>query len=239
MSMRLHPQEFPDVILLLGTDAAGKDYVANILSEMIHEAGGDVQKRRGFFSSKSSRTKDSTRKSLLSHAQEILFLALYPWVGALLPLMLTGLIRLDMRRYVKTDKKLIVVGHHGLRALAFHLGYSSKSRNSFAVPEHLKKAFQLMQRKTQAHIIVLDVHNDVRRRRLLSRAEKGKHDYFDRYMLAHSARSERIEACLVRVASELFGGTLLENNDLGETDLRRRLFLSFAAPKDRAVSIDD
>ena len=221
------PHDLPDVFLLLGTDAAGKDYVANILAKMIHEGGGIVQKRRGFFSANSSRMKDSTKKSFFDYAQERLFLALYVPLAPLMPMFLHGLMLFDMARYRQPESKLIVIGHHGLRALAFHLARNEKTASSFLLPAYLRKTIGLMRKKTRAHVIVIDVNESIRQRRISDRVAAGREDFLDIYMVLNRARADRIEGSLVRVATELMGGAKLTNDDLPEKDIRSFLSNSF------------
>lgn len=224
-----HPHTIPDVVLILGTDAAGKDHVANILADMIHEVGGEVQKRRGFLSGSPSRTKDSTKKSLWQHAQELVFLSLYARVGPLLPLAVCGVARLDAMRFKEPERKLIVVGHHGLRALAFYLGDKPERRAALALSGCLENAFQAMRERTNLHTIVIDIHHDVRKQRLTARGATGDQDFFDRYMLKHVGLGERIEASLVNLAQKYLDATLITNNDLSEQEIRAKLAHSFQA----------
>jgi hypothetical protein len=228
MTMSVHPPPVvPDVILILGTDAAGKDHVANILSHMIREGGGHVQKRRGFFSATPSRTKDSTKKSLIDYAQERLFLATHGLIAPLMPALVGGVLLGDRLFFSRPDHKLIIIGHHALRALAFHLGRSKKSASSFCLPDYLKNTIGQTREAVNPHVIVLDVDEKIRRRRISDRVATGTEDYLDKYMVLHRERADRIEHCLVRVATELMGAHLLTNNDLPEKAIRAFLENSF------------
>ncbi len=226
MSFFHAPHDIPDVILLLGTDASGKDHVANVLERFIRKRGGNVEKRKRFFSSRPTNESSSIQKGLFDHLQESAFLALYPRMGAVLPFFMNALIRWDVARFRAPDKKLIVVGHNGLRALAFHWGRSERSAAAFHVPAYLREAFRKAKEKTGAHAIVLDVHHAVRQARIASRMRHNVADLFDRYMMQNPERSERIEACLVLAARELLGAQIMLNNDLHEEEIVAQLNLA-------------
>lgn len=221
MPYRYPPYDFPDVILLLGTDASGKDYVANVIEKMIREAGGDVEKRKRYFSGRVTHETSSLHKSFLDVAQEFLFLAFYPYLGKLLPLAMNLLIRFDLARFRPADKKLIVVGHSAVRALAFYWGRENASASVFDIPDYLCSTLRLVREKTGVHAIILDVEHDVRQARINRRLRHGVSDRFDRYMLEDPVRSERIEECLIRAAQQLLGAVVMANNDLHETEIRK------------------
>lgn len=229
----LPPADFPDVLLLLGTDAAGKDHVAGILETMIREAGGEVEKRRRFFSGAVTVEASSTDKGLLDTVQEILFLLLLPPLGGLLPFLVNRLILRDIRRFARPAKKLIVVGHNGLRALAFYLGHSRRLSAERRLPGYLIDTLQLLRQKTGAHIIVLDVEDHIRKQRIGERLASGKADKFDQYMAADGSRSERIESALMHLAMQHMAGVLITNNDLTEEELRNEICRGLLAGRDR------
>ncbi len=219
MPYRHTPHDIPDVILLLGTDASGKDHVANVLERFIRKRGGDVEKRKRYFSGRPTDEASSIHKSFFDHLQERVFLALYPRMGALLPLLMNAMIRWDVARFSAPDKKLIVVGHNALRAMAFHWGHSESSAAAFHIPTYLREAFHKANEKTGAHAIVLDVDHAVRHARIASRVRRRVADSFDRYMMQDPARSERIEACLVSAARELLNAQTMINNELLEEEI--------------------
>lgn len=211
------------MILLLGTDAAGKDHVARILVDMIHECGGEAHKRRGFFSAGYSRTKDSTQKSLLHYAAERAFLVLFRPLCFMIPIVLFFLVRLDLWLFRRPEGKLIIVGYHGLRALAFYLAQAKEEDGKSAIPSYIRRVFAKVRGQMGLKAIVLDVDEVIRKRRIDARSEKGKEDFFDRYMLNHPQQSERIERSLVSVSQVLLGAARLTNNDLQESEIRERL----------------
>lgn len=216
------PHHFPDVILLLGSDASGKDHVAVVIEAMLREAGGTVEKRRRFFSGKLTREASSTSKNALDTLQEILFLSLHAMLGPLLPRLIDLVIRRDLRRFRPPAGKLVVVGHNGLRGLAFYFG-RSRSSGPIRLPPYLQRTFARLREETAAHIIVLDVEDHIRKRRIAERLATGRADRFDRYMAADGRRSERIEACLVELVCSHLGGVLIANNDLGDEELQAQI----------------
>lgn len=229
MSYDYPPHDLPDVILVIGTDASGKDYIAKVLEDMIRESGGEVEKRKRFFSGSVTTAVCSTNKGLLDRAQEALFLALYPFFGSLILLVFSLWTRWDIYKFRAPQKKLIVVGHNGLRALAFYWARHMTADGGFSIPSFLKRTFSFLIEKTGAHVIVLDVDHDVRQQRINDRVETGLADNFDLYMLENSERSEAIESCLVKGAQELLGATLMINNNLKVEELRDRLRCLFCA----------
>jgi hypothetical protein len=228
------PYGFPDVILLLGTDASGKDHVAGIIETMIAQAGGTAEKRRRFFSGAITREASSTGKNWLDTLQEVLFLSLHALLGPLLPRLLDLLIRRDLQRFRRPAGKLVVVGHNGLRGLAFHFGNSRRSTGPILLPPYLQRTFARLRAETGAHIIVLDVEDHIRKRRIADRLATGQADRFDRYMAADGRRSERIEACLVDLVCRHLGGVLIANNDLSDEELQERILSGFQSAGDRA-----
>ena len=64
MTSNIQPKEIPDVILLVGTDASGKDHIANLLVEMIEEAGGQVEKRKQYLTGKHAQEESGSHKKV-------------------------------------------------------------------------------------------------------------------------------------------------------------------------------
>lgn len=220
--------DIPDVVLLIGTDAAGKDHVANILVKMITEAGGKAEKRQRFFSGSVTHAASSEHKSRFDTFQEKVFLRLFPSLGVTLPYAAALATRWDLFRFKKPKRdKLVVVGHNGLRALAFYLGNTFVSERDITIPAYVENSLRLIREKTGAHILVLDVEDHIRQKRIAARIEVGAEDTFDRYMKSDSIRSEHIEACLVHLVTEKCDGVLLENNDLTEDELSIKMLKSF------------
>lgn len=231
MKPKHFPWEYPDVILVLGTDAAGKDHVANLLVEMIRDSGGEAEKRKRFFSGEATEAASSEKKSFVDTLQEKAFLLLFERLGFLLPFLMSCVIRWDLKRFQPPahEKKLVVVGHNALRALAFHMGQRFWDSSHQQLPWYLRSALAKMKRATGAHVIVLDVEDGIRKARINARLANGSEDTFDRYMHSDGERSERIEASLVSLACSQLGATLIENNDLDADELQSMLRADFSS----------
>lgn len=70
---------------------------------------------------------------------------------------------------------------------------------------------------------MLDVAPATRRRRIAARHRSGMGDPLDRYMLADPERAERIERCLVELATRYLNAAVIENDDLDDATLEREL----------------
>lgn len=228
MATQYKPHKWPDVILLIGTDASGKDHIANVLEKMICDEGGLVEKRMRFFSASPTRQKTSTNKNIWDNFQEVVFLNVYRYLGPLLPLLLTGLLFYDLYRYRRADKKLVVVGHNCLRALAFYWAEHLRPDGSLIIPNYLNYAFSKLKEKTGVEVLVLDVSHHIRKKRIMRRVEQGLADRFDLYMLSDPVRSERIEACLVLGAVSLLQANLMMNDDICDDEVKATLDKIFA-----------
>lgn len=224
---RFKPEHLPDVILVLGTDAAGKDHVATILLEMINDGGGEAEKRKRFLAGAATVEVSSENKGWTDTFLEKLFLALYPYLSFLLPRLVHLATRYDSRRFRKPDKKLVVVGHNGLRGLAFHLGNNSEPSGTLTLPGYLDTTLREIKKSTGVCTIVLDVEDTIRQKRIQQRMAAGSEDNFDRYMSADGQRSERIEAWLVELAQTYLDPVLIENNDLSHDELKEQILRGF------------
>lgn len=211
----------PPVLLILGTDAAGKDYVADFLIRHWQAAGYTVEKRAGGFSASAVDDRSSSeRKGRWGRFQEQVFIRLFPLLRPLLPVVAGWLLRRDRRRFRPADRPLVVVSHTALRLLAFVQGQDlSPPPLSIA----LQQALRALRETTKATVIVLDVDPDTRQRRIAVRIQQGTVDPFDRYMQAHRERAERIEGYLVTLATHHLQAKVIKNNDLDETALEAAL----------------
>lgn len=223
----METRSFPECTVIIGTDASGKDHVANILVAMIEQAGYRAQKRARLLSGKKTTTEDSSNKGWLDTLQERLFLLLYRRLGFLLPLLATLVIHVDLVRFRQPENsKLVVVGHNCLRALAFHYGH--RLGDSPAIPPwYLARALQRMRECASTRYIVLDVDDMVRQKRIAARAARGDIDLFDQYMQRDGALSERIESCLVGLCCNFLGARLITNNDLDNEELQAALMQGY------------
>lgn len=219
----------PDITLIIGTDASGKDHVADIVEQMIGEAGYAVEKRKSFLSGKTTRDVSSTDKHSLQLLSEKMFIWLYPFIGFLLPSLLNLLLKMDLKKLKRSDKKVIVVSHNCLRLLAFHWGNRYADTAQIPLSASVQTTLADMRSVTGLHTLILDVDDYVRKERIHKRSAQGESDYFDRYMAEDGKRSERIEEILVWLSQHHLDGVLIENNDLSDRELRQRIAASFAA----------
>ena len=208
------PAWLPPTILLLGTDAAGKNHVARVWHRRLSELGYPPVVVEGWLSGSPAAPDLEDDKSWLSHLAEATFLRVFPMIAWALPWALHLLIRRDIRRFNGDGRHRLVVSHSALRILAFCLGARGRGINGPA--KSTRRAVRELRERSHARVIVLDVDPEVRRRRIEARLERGSSDPFDRYMLADSVRSERIEACLVSLAVELMDAHLVINDALDD-----------------------
>lgn len=209
---------FPEVLVILGTDAAGKNHVAEALASMLARSGRRVELREGWFSK--IPTAAEAEKSALSLFQEQLFLSTFGINQYLIPSLIALLIKRDLRRFRKPDHPLIVVSHTGLRILAFYLGHRFRRIDDIRMPAFLDLALRTILPVTRAKAIVLDIEDHIRRQRIARRTRGGDVDPFDRYMARDSVRSERIESIMVWLGRTYLNAVKIENNDLSEAELR-------------------
>jgi hypothetical protein len=208
---------FPETLVILGTDAAGKNHVAEVVARMLTRSGRRVEIREGWFSKTASA--DKAEKGALSLFQEQLFLSTFGINRYLIPSLITLLIRRDLRRFKQPDHPLIVVSHTGLRILAFYLGHRFRRLDDIRIPAFLDLALRAILPVTRAEAIVLDIEDHIRRQRIARRTSGGDVDPFDRYMARDSARSERIENIMVWLGRTYLNAVKIENNDLDEAEL--------------------
>ncbi len=213
--------DHPDPILILGTDAAGKDHLANLLIREYKAAGRPVEARKGWFSEppRPETTTTLEDKSRAALAGEAVFLKSFRANRVLIPAVLTLLVRRDLRAFRHPGTRLIVVSHTGLRVLAFYLGHRFPTADAIRVPAHLDRALRAIPRITRARTVALDIDDAIRQTRIARRRGVGKMDPFDRYMAGNSHLSERIEGYLVRLGQIYLDAVRVENNDLSDAEL--------------------
>ena len=198
----------PPVLVILGTDAAGKDHVAELLLRRWRAAGYRVEKRAGGFSAPAVDARSSSeRKGRWGRFQERVFLSLFPL----------------RRRFHPPDGPLVVVSHTALRLLALVLGQQPEGLAALARFPALQRTLEAVVPATGAVAVVLDIDPAIRRRRIRRRLESGMADPFDRYMLDDPERAERIERSLVELATRYLDATVIENDDLDDDALERAL----------------
>ncbi len=213
---------FPEVLVILGTDAAGKNHVADVVARALARSGSRVELREGWFSK--PPTPAEAEKGTLSLFQEQLFLYTFGINRYLIPSLITLLIKRDLRHFRRPDHPLIVVSHTGLRILAFYLGHRFRRINDIRMPAFLDLALRAILPVTRAKAIVLDIDDHIRRQRIAKRTRGGDVDPFDRYMARDSARSERIENIMVWLGRTYLNAVKIENNDLDEAELTDQIF---------------
>lgn len=210
----------PSVLLILGTDAAGKDYVADFLVRRWQARGHLLEKRAGAFAGAAVDARSSSaRKGRWGRFQERVFLTLFPLVRPLTPYLAQKLLARDQQRFRPADRPLVVVSHTALRLLAFAYGPIIPPPLSPA----LGQALHALQATTRATAIVLDIDPAIRQQRIAARVRQGTVDPFDQYMQADVERAERIERYLVTLAIEYLQAGVIENNHLTDDALEMAL----------------
>jgi hypothetical protein len=214
----------PPTLLIVGTDLAGKDHCANVLADAAHKDGIRLERRRGAFSARPDRRRSSEHKSRLRLGMERLFLAILPLHLPVLPYVCALLIWWDIRRFQPpASGTVMVVSHTALRLLAFALGHRFERVEDIRLPLLVDRSLRRIVPATGARTVVLDIDHATRAARLAGRRRRGTLDYFDRYMGIDPLRSERIERFLLWLGTTYLQATLIENNDLGDSELLARL----------------
>lgn len=211
----------PSVLLILGTDAAGKDYVADFLVRRWQARGHLLEKRAGAFAGAAVDARSSSaRKGRWGRFQERVFLTLFPLVRPLTPYLAQKLLARDQQRFRPADRPLVVVSHTALRLLAFAYGPILPPP---PLSPALGQALHALQATTRATAIVLDIDPAIRQQRIAARVRQGTVDPFDQYMQADVERAERIERYLVTLAIEYLQAGVIENNHLTDDALEMAL----------------
>ena len=220
----------PPVLLILGTDAAGKDYVAEFLIRRWRAAGHRVEKRAGKLAAPAADARSSSeRKGRWGRFRERAFLGLFPLLHPLLPAVAWLLLARDRRRFRPSAVPLVVVSHTALRLLALVLGQQREGVGALARRPALERTLRAV-RPPETTVVVLDVAPATRRRRIAARIRSGTVDPFDRYMLADPDRAERIEGCLVELATRYLNAAVIENDDLDDAALEQELERALGRP---------
>lgn len=219
----------PDTLLILGTDAAGKDHIASFIADRLSAAGHPVERRSKFFAAPATTVRSSSdSKGRFARFLEQVFLVSFPLTRWLLPPLLPWLIDWDLRRFRRSADRLLVVSYTPVRLLAFCLGHRYAREEDIRLSPALDRALRAIVPVTQARTLVLDVEHGVRQRRIARRTQSGTVDPFDAYMLRDGVRSERIEQFLVWLALTYLNAVKVENNDLDDAALTAELTAAFA-----------
>jgi len=213
-------------ILILGTDAAGKNFVGQLLFKhlLTHDVDCAFRERRLSAADNRGIEKD---KSTPGHLAEWAFVSCYPLLKPLMPTVVDALLRLDLARSKAGDRAEIIVSHTALRLAAFDLGHQLESVADIRVPASTATLLQRLKQQLAGDVVVLDIAHATRLKRVNARGESS--DPFDRYLAARPELSERIEACMVHIACEYLEATLIVNDDLSEKELLTAVAKSSAA----------
>lgn len=236
MKRSLEQQEnILEILLILGTDLAGKDHFANVLTDAIVAAGGLVERRRGWFSAGPDTRRTSEGKGIFKLCLEWLFLATLPFTCRLIPFIAALLLRCDVWLFRPPEKRtIIVVSHTAIRLLAFALSYSFVRTEDIRLPIMAERTLRSLEPTIRVRTFVLDINHEVRAVRLKERLRRGKADHFDRFLGKNPTCSERIEKFLVWLCVTYLEADLVENNNMSNSellaclpqDLRRRYGLN-------------
>lgn len=219
-----HNKPFPPVLLVLGTDMAGKDQFANVVADAALHAGLLVERRRGGFSAVSNRRRTSEGKGWFRLAGEWLFLRTLPLHLRLLPYLTALMLLADLRRFhLPPDRMVLVVSHTAIRMLAFALGHLYHDAAAVRLPTLVQRALERVGPTTKTCVLVLDIDHRIRAERMAERARRGTLDWFDRYLGQDPDRLERIEAILVWIGERWLHARKVENNNLSDAELLRHL----------------
>ena len=225
------PGALPPLLLILGTDLAGKDHCANVVADTADAAGVIVERRRGAFSGRTAQHRTSEHKPLFALWLEWLFLATLPLHCWLLPYVTAWLIFFDLRRFSQPQRtSVLVVSHTALRLLAFALGHRFERTEQIQLPAITRRALQAIIPATSVVTVALDIDHRVREKRMAERAGRGTVDHFDRYMASDPGRSERIEQFLVWIGQTFLNAITIVNNDLSDAELLAQLQSGLSQP---------
>lgn len=218
--MKTRPNSTPEILLILGTDLAGKDHFANVLTDAAAVAGIRVERRRGRFSARPDTRRTSEGKGFVKLCLEWIFLATLPLYCRLVPYVIALLIRCDLWRFrPPANGPVLVVSHTALRLLAFALGHIFERAEDIRLPAMVDATLRTLVPATRVRTLVLDVDHEVRTARMRERLQRGTVDFFDRYMEKDPLRSERIEGFLVWLGITYLGAVRVENNNLSDAEL--------------------
>jgi hypothetical protein len=213
------------VLLILGTDAAGKDHVAELLICRWRAVGYRVEKRAGGFSAPAVDARSSSeRKGRWGRFRErVVFLGLFPLLRPGCPARPGCSWRATGAASTRRTARWWLVSHTAPRLLALVLGQHREGLATLARFPALQRALDAVAPATGAVAVVLDIDPAIRYHRIRRRIESGMVDPFDRYMLDDPERAERIERSLVELATRYLDAAVIENDDLDDDALERAL----------------
>ena len=206
-------------VLILGTDASGKDHVARLAQEHLGGTGRPFEKRRGLLSAAACDAESSERKSAARLFAERLFLRIYPFLGPILAPGISLCILADVLAFrLFRRAPALVVSHSPIRLLAFHMGHA----HSFRAPGHLRHALAHM-RKCGLTTLLVTADPSARIRRIECRIRRDTVDNFDLYMAKSPELGENIAQSLRRVALDHLAAIEIPNDEDGDERIRETL----------------
>lgn len=209
----------PRLVLILGTDASGKDHVARLVLTHLRKAGVFLEKRRGWLSAPACVADSSEHKGSGRLFAERLFLRIYPLIAWALPTALSLCILADALVYrLARRKPAMVVSHTALRLLAFHMGHE----DAFRMPVHLGKALATL-RGQGLQTLFVTTERHVRLGRIHDRIQRNKVDNFDLYMAKRPRHGERVTDALQRIAMEHLQARTIRNDVHGDEHIAAAL----------------
>lgn len=208
-----------DTLMIIGTDLSGKNHVANLLVDELHGKGLRVEKREGKFSAPPTTATTSEDKSAAALFAEWAFIHTFALHHRLIPLVVTHLIKKDLRKFRQApDRVTLVISHTPLRVLAFYLAHLYERKEEIRLPTHLDNALKSL-KTTGVRALVLDIDHHIREQRAAQRKARETLDHFDRYLAADHELSERMEDFLIWLCRTYLGASKLLNNDLTDREL--------------------
>jgi len=207
----------PRVLLILGTDASGKDHVADVLVRRWEALGFPVEKREGRLSAPPvKRGSSNDRKGALAHGLEALFLRSLPCIRGLLRWVLPRLLAQDIRCFRAGGRSVVVASQTALRLAAF---LASESVELWPESVRWRDSLQRLAAIPGLRVLLLRVSGEIRERRIRERVASGVSDPFDRFLLRDPDRARRFDDHLMRLGTEFLDGVVIENNDLDDDAL--------------------
>ena len=203
------------LVLILGTDASGKDHVARLVMRHLQGVGIFLEKRRGWLSAPACAADSSEHKGPGRLFAERLFLRIYPLIAWALPTALTLCILADVLIYRTLRRRpVMLVSHTALRLLAFHMGHD----DAFRMPAHLEKSLAKL-RGLGLQTLFVTTERHVRLGRIQDRIRRDKVDHFDLYMADRPHHGERVTDALERIAVDFLHAHTIRNDAHGDAHI--------------------
>lgn len=213
------PGGMPRLLLIIGTDASGKDHVARLALRHLRERGANLERRRGWLSAPACDAHSSEHKGPVRLLAERLFLRIHPLIGWAMAPALALCILADTRLFRTLRRRpALIVSHTALRLLAFHMGHDA----SFRMPDRLARAIEGMRDAGLVTLLVTSAA-PLRLQRIEGRVRRDKVDNFDLYMASRPRLAEDIAAALERIAVLHLGAATIRNDAHGDEGILQEL----------------